>query len=234
MLGIILRHGMEKALLAVNLLCQQQVREKGYADFCIISTADLYKQEGQEAEKLLVSLVAHFRTGEKCHLDAHFVWEITRKPTNSASLLALVVKYLDKPSTSQTTARARARSGSGKRVSKKARTNSPVPRRNQPYSRERLCHFNSSRGPQTGRSQGRPAAHSPQGQRQERNKPTKYLLTQQRQDSTIGGCPATRQACTQGRPRNPSSYRRCPNQDFSEGARNFLTALQELGTQFQH
>ena len=104
MLGLILKHGREKALLASQLLRQQQVREKGYADFYIRSTADLYKQEGQvehftEAQDLLVSLVSHFRTGEKRRLNAQTAREIARKPTDNASLSALVVKDLVKPST---------------------------------------------------------------------------------------------------------------------------------------
>ena len=50
MLDLILKHGREKALLASQLLCQQQVREKGYADFYIRSMADLFKQ-GDQVEK---------------------------------------------------------------------------------------------------------------------------------------------------------------------------------------
>lgn len=124
-------------------------------------------------------------------------------------------------------------SGSDTRAKKKARSNSPVPvpHRNQPYSSERGRPRNSSKDPQTGFSQGQLAC-SPQGQRQERLEPTKYPPTQWCQDNTRGGCPATRQANTQGRLRKPFSYRRRPNQHLSEGARNLLAAIQELGTQF--
>ena len=91
MLALILKQGREKALLSSQLLCQQQVREKGYADFYTRSTADLYKQEGEverftEVQGLLVSLVSHFRAGEKLRLDAQTTREITRKLTDNASL----------------------------------------------------------------------------------------------------------------------------------------------------
>ena len=227
----------QKALLAPELLHHQQVREKGYADFYIKLMADLYKQEGQEdcfaeAENLLVSLVSHFRTGEKRRLDAQTAREIARKPTDNASLSALVVKDLYKPSKSQNRNQARSRSGSNKRATKKARIDSPAPvhHRNQPCSNIRGRPRNNSRDPKTGSSQRRPA-HSPQGQKQQRCEANKYLPKQCRQDNARDRCPPARQANT-GRPSNPSSNRKRSNQDLSEGARNLLAAIQELGTQF--
>ena len=142
MLDLILKQGREKALLASQLLRQQQVREKGYADFYTRSTAYLYKQEGQvecftEVQDLLVYLVSHFHAGEKRCLGTQTTTEIARKPTDSASLLAAVMKDLEKPSRSQNRNRARSRSGSNKRATKKHRIDSPapVPCRNQTLQR---------------------------------------------------------------------------------------------------
>ena len=79
-----------------------------------------------EAQDLLTFLVAHFCAGEKRRLDALTTREVARKQTDNASLSTLIVKDLDKPSTSQNRYRARSRSGCNKRAHKKPRTDSPA------------------------------------------------------------------------------------------------------------
>ena len=73
MLDLILKQDREKALLASQLLRQQKVREKGYADLYTRSTDSL---------------------------DAKTLREIARKPLDNISLSTLVVKNLEKPSAS--------------------------------------------------------------------------------------------------------------------------------------
>ena len=134
-----------------------------------------------------------------------------------------------------TQALPRFRSGSNKRAHKKPRTDSPapVPRRNQQQSSDRGRPRNSSKDHKAGRPQGR-QARSPQGKRgQDRHDTSKRLPTHRRQDTSRDSRQPPRQA-NLGRPRNLSSNRRGPTQELSEGAKNFLAAIQELGTQFQN
>ena len=74
LIEMIKHHGREKAHLVIGILCQTQVKGKYYVDYDVKSSQDLYSEEGQldhlpEAEALLVSLVSHYRSGERRRLD---------------------------------------------------------------------------------------------------------------------------------------------------------------------
>ena len=94
-----------KTELAIQLLQEEQMREKNLADYYTKVTQDLYQQEGvdsyAQAEELMVSLCTHYRGIEKKRLDALTKKELARKASSPKDLAQLVCKDSDFPAPSR-------------------------------------------------------------------------------------------------------------------------------------
>ena len=96
MKDLIVQQGRDKAILAIEVLREEQSKEKRLADYYDGICADLYKSEGHpgltEAMNLMSSLLTHYRGVEKRRLDSLLKREESKQPTSDEDFARLLCK----------------------------------------------------------------------------------------------------------------------------------------------
>ena len=214
---LIVSQAREKTLHAIELLRDEQTREKRLADYYDGITADLYTQEDHpgliEAQNLMASLLTHYRNVEKRRLDSLEKREVAKQPSSDEEYARALCKdpeAINAPSTSR---------GPGtNRRSRQAR--SPSPNRKRKSSAQPPTASKGKQGkptPKPGPSKQRSKSPKPRG-------PERKGKSQANKGK--GKEASTRKAGSSKPPVDPSG-------DLSEGAVRMLEALNEIGKIFK-
>ena len=203
----------DKTLLAIDILRDEQGREKRLADYYDGITRDLYSQEGHpglaEAENLMASLLTHYRSVEKKRLDGLAKREQTKKASTDETFASQLCKDQEPyniPSTSR---------GPGPtRRSRQART--PSPNRKRKSSTQPPTSYKGKQGKPTPKP--KPRSKSPANSK-----------GPQRKGKSPSNAGKGKEASTKKSNKTLAE----PKGDLSEGARHMLEALTEIGKIFK-
>ena len=238
LLLLIRSQARERVSCIVDLLRDQEAREKRTADRYQAYCRDLYTDAGRlddlgEVEELLASLVGHYRVGEKKRLEAQAKRELDQKPQNDARLSSQMVRDVDafKIPLRQYPDRQGARQDwrpkspyKPKKGTKRMGSRSPKP---QPNKGKR---GKSPQQPQQQPSKKYTRANSPSENRQRRNqqqRPQQQQQKQQQRQSRNSRRPSPQR---QQRRRNSPKPQRTPPVTLSVGETNILKALAALAS----
>ena len=203
---LIIDQGKQKTQHAIDILRDEQAREKRLADYYEGIAKDLYKQDDcsyTEADNLMASLLTHYRGIERKRLDALANKEIAKKATNDVDLANMLCREQDKytiPSTSKASAPRRPRQG---------RTPSPG------RKRKSSTQVNAGKGKQ-GKPESKPFANP----RAKSPKP-KGKTSTKKGKSTSNPSKGKDTAA-------PKKGNKSPGGELSEGALKMLEALSEI------